>query len=319
MAQHTHDIVGLGVIAVDEMLYVDSYPPADGKKFLTGRRRQGGGNTSCALAAAARLGSRCAMLGRLGDDDLSRFAREHLAEAGVDLSFVLHDPACGPIYALIVVSADTGSRAIFVDPASIRPLEREELRPEWFAGAQVLLVDHLYPAAILPAIRLAQQLRVEVVSDIELDMPELREIRAGVDHFICSAEFALPYTGRSDAAAACEDLRRSAPHRTVVVTAGSDGCYWCTREMAAVQHVRAHQIEPADTTGCGDVFHGAFCHGLAAGWDVERIIHFANAAAAVKATRTGGWAAVPTLAEIQRILEEHPTRSAGLQTADRPQ
>jgi ribokinase len=306
MRQNTHDIIGLGVIAVDEMLYVDSYPPADGKKFLSGRRRQGGGNTSCALAAAARLGSRCAMLGRLGDDELSQFAREHLAQAGVDLSFVLHDPSCGPIYALIVVSADTGSRAIFVDPASVRPLEYEELRAEWLEGAQVLMVDHLYPAAILPAVRMARQLGLQVVSDIEMEMPELAEIRAGIDHFICSAEFALPFTGRDDPRDACELLSRSAPHRTVVVTAGRDGCYWCTREQSAVTHVPAHRIEAVDTTGCGDVFHGAFCHGLAAGWSVERIIHFANAAAAVKATRTGGWAAVPTREEVQQLLEGNP-------------
>jgi ribokinase len=307
MSQHTHDVIGLGVIAVDEMLYVDSYPPADGKKFLTGRRRQGGGNTSCALAAAARLGSRCAILGRLGDDELSRFAREHLARAGVDLSYVLHDASCGPIYALIVVSADTGARAIFVDPASIKPLEQEELRPEWFQGAKVLMVDHLYPAAILPAIRLARRLGLQVVSDIELEMPELAEIRAGVDHFICSTEFALPYTGQQDPRAACEMLSCSAPHKTVVVTAGNDGCYWRTPDAPAVTHVPAHRIEPVDTTGCGDVFHGAFCHGLAEGWDIERIVHFANAAAAVKATRTGGWAAVPSREEVARILE----RSAG--------
>lgn len=303
MSQRTHDIVGLGVIAVDEMLYVDSYPPADGKKFLTGRRRQGGGNTSCALAAAARLGSRCALLGRLGDDELSQFARERLALAGVDLSYVLHDPACGPIYALIVVSADTGSRAILVDPASIRPLEQEELQPAWFHGAKVLMVDHLYPAAILPAIRLARCSGLEVVSDIELDMPKLCDIRAGVDHFICSIEFALPFTGRSDPRSACETLSRSAPHRTVVVTAGGDGCYWCTDREPEVQHVRAHRIEPVDTTGCGDVFHGAFCHGLAQAWPIERIVRFANAAAAVKATRTGGWAAVPTRDEVERILQ----------------
>jgi sulfofructose kinase len=306
MRQNTHDIVGLGVIAVDEMLYVDSYPPADGKKFLSGRRRQGGGNTSCALAAAARLGSRCAILGRLGDDELSQFAREHLVRAGVDLSFVLHDPSCGPIYALIVVSADTGARAIFVDPASVRPLEYEELRADWLQGAQVLMVDHLYPAAILPAVRMARQLGLQVVSDIETDMPQLAEIRAGIDHFICSAEFALPFTGRADPREACEMLRRSAPHQTVVVTAGGDGCYWCSGAESAVTHLPAHRIEPVDTTGCGDVFHGAFCHGLAAGWSVERIIRFANAAAAVKATRTGGWAAVPTKEEVQQLLQESP-------------
>jgi sulfofructose kinase len=307
MRRNTHDIVGLGVIAVDEMLYVDSYPPADGKKFLTGRRRQGGGNTSCALAAAARLGSRCAMLGRLGDDELSQFARDNLARAGVDLSLVLHDASCGPIYALIVVSADTGSRAIFVDPANIKPLEQEELREEWFQGAKVLMVDHLYPAAILPAVRMARQFGLQVVSDIEMEMPQLAEIRAGINHFICSAEFAVPHTGRHDPREACEMLSRSAPHQTVVVTAGREGCYWCTHDQPEVKHVPAHGIEPVDTTGCGDVFHGAYCHGLSAGWRTERIIHFANAAAAVKATRTGGWAAVPTREEIQQILEGNPT------------
>jgi len=307
MRHGSHDIVGLGVIAVDEMLYVDSYPPADGKKVLTGRRRQGGGNTSCALAAAARLGSRCAMLGRLGDDELSRFAREHLARAGVDLSLMLHDPASGPVYALIVVSADSGSRAIFVDPASIRRLQRQDLKVEWFEGAKVLMVDHVYPEAILPAVQMARALGLQVVSDIEAEMTQLAEIRAAIDHFICSAEFALPFTGRRDPRAACDALRRSAPHQVVVVTAGGDGCYWCTTDRAPVEHVPAHRVESVDTTGCGDVFHGAYCHGLAAGWSVERIVHFANAAAAIKATRTGGWAAVPTHEEIRQLLARATT------------
>ena len=120
MDRNAHDIVGLGVIAVDDVLYVDSYPPSDAKVPIVSRRRQGGGNTSCALAAAARLGSRCAALGRLGDDDLSQYARKHLARAGVDLSRVLHDPECGPIYAMIVVSRDTGSRAIYFDSEATR-------------------------------------------------------------------------------------------------------------------------------------------------------------------------------------------------------
>ncbi len=69
-----------------------------------------------------------------------------------------------------------------------------------------------------------------------------------------------------------------------------------------MKHTPAHRIEPVDTTGCGDVFHGAFCHGLAQGWPIKQIIPFANAAAAIKATRTGGWLAVPTLQEVHDIL-----------------
>ncbi len=271
MPQNTHDIIGLGVIAVDEMLSVDSYPPADGKKFVLARRRQGGGNTSCALATAARLGSRCAMLGRLGDDELSQYARQHLAQTGVDLSLLLHDPQCGPIYALIVVSRDTGSRAIFADKGIVKPLEPEELSPPWFRGAKVLLVDHLHPPVILPAVRMARELGLQVVSDIEADMPQLAEIRAHIDHFICSAEFAVPYTHTDSPQAACRALGQSGQRQTVVVTAGQDGCYWSTPGSGEVKHLAAHAIEPVDTTGCGDVFHGAFCHG--AGGRVE---HRAN-------------------------------------------
>ena len=284
----------------------NSYPPADGKKFLNDRRRCGGGNTSCALAAAARLGSRCAMLGRLGDDDLSQFAREQLAATGVNVSRLLHDPAAGPISTIIVVSADSGSRAIFADTRAVMPLEPDDLCAEWFHGAKVLLVDHLYPPTIRTAVRTARQLGLQVVSDIETDMPYLAEVRDSIDHFICSAEFAIPHTGADDASAACMALSQTGQHRTVVVTAGSDGCYWCTRERPAVQHVAAHSIKPVDTTGCGDVFHGAFCHALVAGWPIAQIVRFVNAAAAIKATRTGGWSAVPCLQEIEAIMETTP-------------
>ncbi len=303
MSEKIHDIVGLGVIAVDEMLYVDSYPPADGRTPLRARCRLGGGNTSCALAAASRLGSRCALLGRLGDDELSRFAREHLAKTGVDLSLLLHDPQCGPIYAIIVVAGDTGSRAIFPDFGLVKPLEPEELHPEWFRGAKVLLVDHLHPPTLLPAVRMARELGLEVVSDIELEMPQLGEIRDDIDHFICSTEFALPYTNTGGGREACLALAQSSQHRTVVVTAGKEGCYWCVQGQSGITHTRAHRIEPVDTTGCGDVFHGAFCHGLVQRWPMDQIIRFANAAAAIKATRTGGWAAVATPDEVQELLK----------------
>jgi sulfofructose kinase len=306
MPPSEHDIVGLGAIAVDDMLYVDTYPPADAKVYLAGRRRQGGGNTSCGLAAAARLGSRCALLGRLGDDELSRFTREQLAAAGVDLSYLLHEPQSGPIYCVIVVSGDTGSRAIYADFTTFRPLSPSELRREWFQGAKVLLVDHLHPAAVLPAVKMAQEMGLQVVSDIERQIADFSEVCRHLDHLVCSAEFAVSRFGADTPAKACRALARCGGQRSVVVTDGPSGCYWCTPDRPDVVHLSAHKVEAADTTGCGDVFHGAFCHGLCCGWTIERTIRFANAAAAVKATRTGGWAAVPTLPEVQRMLDENP-------------
>lgn len=295
------DIVGLGVIAVDDMLYVDTYPPPNVKMPVRKRLRQGGGTMSCALATAARLGSSCRALGRLGRNELSRFVYDRLGGLGVDLSLLQHDPAAEPVYCVIVVAADTGLRSIYTDYMHTRGLRPEELRPEWFAGAKVLLVDHYNPPTILAGAKLARQLGLQVVSDIERAVPELPEIRRYIDHLVCSADFALPYTGKSTPAEACEALAASGEHRTVVVTAGEDGCYW-RASGGDLQHQTAHRVRAVDTTGCGDVFHGVFCHGLALGWPVEKIIAWANAGAAIKAGRVGGWMAVPTRDEIERML-----------------
>ncbi len=309
MSEKTCDIIGLGVMAVDDMLFVDSYPPANMKVRVRERRRQGGGTMSCGLAAAARLGSRCRALGRLGDNELSDFTRRHLGEYGLDLSCIVHDAAAEPVYCVIVVAADTGSRAIYGDYTHTRPLEPDQLRPEWFAGAKVLLVDHFGPPSILAGVKLARQMGLQVVSDIERDSPELPETRRYIDHLVCSAEFAVPYTRCETPAAACEALERTGKHATVAVTAGEQGCYYCTRDNCGtgvspvVRHVAAHKVKAVDTTGCGDVFHGVFCHGLAAGWPIERIIQWANAGAAIKATRTGGWTAVPTADEIEQMFK----------------
>jgi len=165
-----------------------------------------------------------------------------------------------------------------------------------------MLVDNMYPPTILPAVKMAKSAGLTVVSDIERDMPTLPEIRRYIDHYICSAEFALPHTGCDCPAEACRRMEQVGHHQSVVVTAGADGVYWQTREDDEVRHLSAHSVKAADTTGCGDVFHAAFCYGLLQEWPIEKIIPFANAAAGVKATRTGGFTAVPTMDEIQRVL-----------------
>ncbi len=61
------DILGLGCTAVDDLIYVESYPAADSKVRIRRRERQGGGLTGTALVAAARMGARCQYAGGLGE------------------------------------------------------------------------------------------------------------------------------------------------------------------------------------------------------------------------------------------------------------
>src|SRR5690348_15723099 len=111
----TIDVLGLGAVAVDDLIFVDAYPPADAKARVLRRERHCGGLTATALVAAARLGARCAYAGVLGNDELSEFALNCLNKEGIDTSHVQRARAARPVHSNVVVVERRGTRNIFFD------------------------------------------------------------------------------------------------------------------------------------------------------------------------------------------------------------
>jgi sugar/nucleoside kinase (ribokinase family) len=142
-----------------------------------------------------------------------------------------------------------------------------------------------------------------VVADLERDeWPGFAGLLALVDHLIVSRDFAARRTGEADPAAAARRLW--APDRqAVVVTCGSAGCWYvgAGRPEGPIHHP-AYPVTVADSTGCGDVFHGAYAAALARGLDLPGRVRFASVAAALKATRPGGQAGIPTRAAVEAFL-----------------
>src|ERR1700675_968277 len=106
------DVLGLGCTAVDDLLYVAAYPAVETKVRVRRRERQCGGLTATALVAAARLGSRCAFAGVLGDDEDSRFVLDAFERAGVDLTHVVHRSDARPIRSTIIIDEGQRTRTI---------------------------------------------------------------------------------------------------------------------------------------------------------------------------------------------------------------
>ena len=77
---------------------------------------------------------------------------------------------------------------------------------------------------------------------------------------------------------------------------------WNERQLAKPVRQPAFAVEPIDTTGCGDVFHGAYAAAIAQGTTLAEAIRFATAAASIKAERTGGQLGYPTLGEVEQFL-----------------
>jgi sulfofructose kinase len=299
----TFDVLGFGAIAVDDLLYVDHYPPADAKMPVTDIARQGGGLTATALVAVTRLGGTAAYAGVLGDDELSRHAMAALEEEGVDCSLVRHDPEARPVRAVIVIDLSTGTRNIFSDARSFVSRGPEEMTEVLISRCRVLFLDHRVAEAGVAAAQVAHRLGIPVLADVErLMSPEVPGMMDASDHLIVSAGLAQEVTGRDDPPRAVEALSR--PDRAAtVVTAGDAGC-WYAEGAGPIVHQPAFTVEVVDTTGCGDVFHGAYAALLARGAEVPRCIRFAAATAALKATCHGGRSGIPVYEAVETFLRE---------------
>jgi ribokinase len=308
----TFDILGLGCVAVDDLLYVAGYPAADGKVQVQGRERQCGGLTATALVAASRLGSRCAYAGVLGPDELSQFALDCLQREAVDVSRVVRRPDARPIHSFVVVDERRHTRTIFFDLHGVQGHDAQSLAPDVVRAARVLFVDQLGVEGMIRAAEIARPAGIPVVADFEIDdldqYPEvakrLPELLRLVDHLILSWPVAKTLSGKRRLAAVAEKLWTPG-RQAVVITCGKDGCWYATSDAAGLQHQPAYPVQVVDTTGCGDVFHGAYASALVRRLDTRDRVRFAAAAAALKATRRGGQAGIPTRPVVEAFLREH--------------
>jgi len=301
MTKH-FDVLGLGCAAVDEILYVPVYPPADGKVEVRARERHGGGLCATALVAAARLGAECAFAGALGDDDGSRFVLDTLRGEGVDTRHTVRNKDAGPVRSVIVVDERRRTRNIFYHLPDVLGADAKRPAKEIIRGSRVLLVDRFGIPGMIRASRIARAAGIAVVADFEsFRLPRFRELLALVDHLIVSENFARQFTGGRTPAAAAEKLWRK-DRAVVVITCGVRGCWFLDSSMARPQHFPAFRVKAVDTTGCGDVFHGAYAAGLARGLPLVERLRLASATAALKARQRGGQEGIPGWREVRAFL-----------------
>jgi sulfofructose kinase len=299
-----YDVLGCGVIAVDDLLFVDAYPPADEKTRVAHSERQGGGLTATALIAAARLGSQCAYAGALGSDPLSQFAIERFEAEGVDVTHLCHRPDARPGHSIIVVGHEGGTRNIFYSGDGVVACASDWPPEEVVLSARVLFVDSAGLEGQVRVATIARRAGIPVVADLEGgDSPLLRELMGLVDHLIIPVAFARALTGEADAEAATRALL-AMREGVVVVTDGAVGAWFGEGTGSEASHQPAFQVDVVDTTGCGDVFHGAYASALARGLGLDDRVRFAAAVAAIKATRRGGQSGIPDRPTVEAFLQQ---------------
>jgi sugar/nucleoside kinase (ribokinase family) len=297
------DVVGLGCAAVDDFIYVPSYPPVDRKLRVSRTQRKCGGLTGAALVAAARLGARCAYAGCLGPDELSQHVANDFKNEGVDISLSPRIADARVVHSTIVVGEDNGSRNIFFEDSGIIGAHDTLPDEKVIRQCKVLIIDHLGMQGNHRAAHIARDAGVAVLADFEFNTsPLFPEVLALVDHLVLSEDFALRISHQANAADAAQSLWKS-NRAAVIVTSGRAGCWSVASDQGhRPRHQPAFEVSAADTTGCGDVFHGAYAASLALGEPLDERIRFASAAAALKAMH----GETPRLADVKDFLNSRP-------------
>jgi sulfofructose kinase len=302
--QSATDILGLGSVAVDDFVYVESYPPPDVKVRVRQRERQCGGLTGTALVSAARLGCRCSYAGVTGMDEESDFALASLARAGIRVDLTSRRSEARVFHSTIIVDG-TGRRTLLCDGRNVQGAADDWPGEDVIRSCRVLFIDHVGMAGMIRAARIACAAGIPVVADLErAESEHIDELMTLSDHVIVPEKFASEVSGRRHPGDAAIALRRK-DTQVVVVTCGERGAWYVGPGYAPTRQ-EAYRVQAVDTTGCGDVFHGAYAAGLVFGLDAPSRMRLASAAAALKATRRGGQAGCPTLAEVQSLIGAGP-------------
>lgn len=296
------EILCVGLAVYDVSLPLPSYPTENSKLDIQTSYQAGGGPAANAAYLLSKWGVNTAFAGIIGEDIYGRLITEKFKVVGTGLSLLEVRPDFRTPLAVILVNRETGSRTVIhrrektlVYKPDFKILEKSK--------PQVLLFDGHEPEASLAAVEMFPE------AWTILDAGSLRpgtEILAGkVDYLVASERFALSWTGVPDLKS--PENRRECLQRLAVlnrghitVTLGEAGLIH--NEGGGYHYLPAFAAKTVDTTGAGDIFHGAFAYGILKNYSLLETLQMASMAASLSVSTMGGRQSTPQLSQVREKL-----------------
>ena len=302
--EHNLQIVGLGMSTLDVLVRLEQMPCWENGASLDELTLDGGGPAGTAIAAAAHLGARTGMITTAGNDEVGNLKLDLLSKYGVDTSHCPIRPISEPQVILVCIHSHSGERVFSGTPRTASlPLQPGEIDINYITQAEILHLDGFYLSAALQAARWMRAAGKKVTLDAAKTngkvSAEMCELVSLCDIVISGAGFSNALTGMNDIYQGGQVILGLGPN-IFVETLGEAGCVTITRDDSF--HTPAYSVDVIDTTGAGDVFHGAFLVGLLKDWDLHRIVQFSTATAAIKCSRLGGRRGIPDYDEVIKFL-----------------
>lgn len=293
------DVLCIGHASYDLVLPVDHHPEADEKCFASGLIGAGGGPAANAAVAVARLGGTAAFAGYLGLDHFGNLHLDELRTEGVSDDLIVRGNSPTPL-SMILVKPD-GKRTVVTYKAGAPVLDPGQIDFSDVQSKAILFDGHEPAISVLQAMEARKRGIVTVLDagSVHAGTVQLAPLCGCV---IASEKFARDFCKEKDPRAAVRSIAGICP--VAVVTLGAGGLVWAAGGKSG--ELSAFPVKAVDTTGAGDIFHGAFTLRKAMGDDLPSALRYASAAAALGCSRMGARPSIPRKEEVREFLSGLP-------------
>ncbi|XP_031371976.1 ribokinase-like isoform X2 [Punica granatum] len=225
-------VVGLGMLSVDFLATVASFPKPDDKIRSTSLKVQGGGNSGNALTCVARLGLSPRLISKVADDSQGQSIIEELEADGVDTSYIVVSKEGNSPFTYLIIDEQTKTRTCIHQPGY--PLAPDEVSSSNLLsaldGARILYFDGRFPDTALEVAKEATSRNIPILIDAERLREGLDDLLDLADYAVCSAKFPQAWTeAPSIPTALLSMLLRLPKLKFVIVTLGEEGCVMLER------------------------------------------------------------------------------------------
>lgn len=296
------DCLGLGIIAFDHLITLERFPVSNSKNVVKSLVEQGGGPTATAMAVLGMLGKKAALVSKMGRDAASEHLVNELVEFNVVIDYLIRDASIPSPEAFILIDVRNGDRTVMLHRSEKANLRTQELPFDLIAGARFLHLDGHETSAALSAARIAHKSNTFVSLDIGSNRFVPQELLELTHMAVVSQDYANAQLVKNNSLKSAQKLLSYGP-KIAGVTCGERGSYFATHKAYFFQP--ALPVTAVDSTGAGDVFHGALLYSLVENYSLKQAALFASATAALTCTRIGGKAGIPHLDEIVNLLQKN--------------
>jgi sulfofructose kinase len=304
----THfDVVGVGLNATDTLIVIPHFPAYGGKVPFHEEILSPGGQVASAMVTCAKLGLRSKYIGTIGDDERGRVQMQSLEGSGINLDHVQLRTGCPNQSAYILIDQSTGERTVFWNRPDCLALSPQEITEEQITCARMLHIDGHDTAAVGHAALIARTHGIPVAVDVDTIYAGFDKVLPYIDYLIASSEFPSRWTKIEDPFQALSALQKEYGMKVAAMTLGAHG------SLALIDgefvYSPAYVVNCVDTTGAGDVFHGAFCYAVLQDMPTAEALDFSNAMAALNCTAIGARGGIKTEREVRQLMARAERRS----------